>query len=315
MDEQRSDRQIREVNVRYHDAAAGEYDAKWGIDFDETGQRQVRGKFEKALGARIRQPFRRALEIGAGTGYFGLNLMQAGVIEELTCTDISAGMVATLSANAQRLGLAGIQAIEAEAGSLPLADESFDLVFGHAILHHLPDLAGAFAEFRRVLAPGGTIVFAGEPSLTGDLLARAPKRLATLLAPAWRAALRLPSAPDTGSAPHDGHAFEGQVDIHTFAPAELVTLAQRAGFEHARCRGEELVANWFGWFNRSLEASAAPERIPWLWRQYAFRGYLLLQQLDARALEPLLPAGVFYNLLLTAQRPAAPDVADGAAQG
>ena len=37
-----------------------------------------------------------------------------------------------------------------------------------------------------------------------------------------------------------------------------------------------------------------------LWRQYAFHGYLLLQRLDERVLEPLLPPAIFYNLLLTA---------------
>ena len=39
-----------------------------------------------------------------------------------------------------------------------------------------------------------------------------------------------------------------------------------------------------------------------LWRQYAFRGYLLLQQVDERLLEPRLPPAIFYNLLLTARR-------------
>jgi hypothetical protein len=62
------------------------------------------------------------------------------------------------------------------------------------------------------------------------------------------------------------------------------------------------VANWFGWFNRALEASANPDDVPMLWRQYAFNGYLLLQQLDRRVLEPLLPPAIFYNLLLTARR-------------
>ena len=67
-------------------------------------------------------------------------------------------------------------------------------------------------------------------------------------------------------------------------------------------RGEELAANWFGWFNRSLEASADPDDVPMLWRQYAFHGYLLLQRLDTQLLEPRLPASLFYNLLLTARR-------------
>ena len=78
--------------------------------------------------------------------------------------------------------------------------------------------------------------------------------------------------------------------------------SRRAGFNEVQVRGEELAANWFGWFNRSLEASADPDDVPMLWRQYAFHGYLLLQRLDTHLLEPRLPASLFYNLLLTARR-------------
>ncbi|MDQ6835482.1 MAG: ribonuclease H-like domain-containing protein, partial [Actinomycetota bacterium] len=93
------------------------------------------------------------------------------------------------------------------------------------------------------------------------------------------------------------------VDIHAFAPADLRRHARRAGFADIDVRGEELAANWFGWFNRSLEASANPADVPMLWRQYAFHGYLLLQRVDEKVLEPLLPPAIFYNLLITARRP------------
>ena len=73
--------------------------------------------------------------------------------------------------------------------SLPFEDESFDLVFGHAVLHHIPDLPRAFSEFERVLAPGGTVIFAGEPSRYGDRIAGYPKRMAGALAPLWRRAV------------------------------------------------------------------------------------------------------------------------------
>ena len=71
-----------------------------------------------------------------------------------------------------------------------------------------------------------------------------------------------------------------------------------------RVRGEELLANWFGWVNRALEATADPDQVPWAWRVYAFRGYLLLQQVDRRLLEPRLPAALFYNLIVSARAPA-----------
>jgi SAM-dependent methyltransferase len=302
--------EIREVNVRYHDVAAREYDAKWGIDFGEVGAGQVLGKVRKALGGEPGR-FDRALEIGAGTGYFALNLLRAGVIGEATCTDISPGMLQTLRGNAARLGLP-VHTAACEAQSMPFADESFDLVLGHAVLHHLPDLPAAFAEFRRVLAPGGVVVFAGEPSRRGDRLAAIPKRGARALAPAWRAALRARALGHSNGAGHgrecgsDDHGLEQFVDVHAFAPEDLARLARDSGFERVRVRGEELLANLFGWLNRGLEATAEPEDVPMWWRQYAFRGYLLLQEVDRRLLEDRLPPAIFYNLMLAARKPGQP---------
>ena len=296
--------EIRDVNTRYHDVAADTYDTKWGIDFGEIGQGQVLGKLRKLLGPELDDGYDRSLEIGAGTGYFSLNLLQAGVVSHATCTDISPGMVSTLSANAKRLGL-DVKAARADAESLPFADQSFDLLLGHAVLHHLPNLRRAFAEFHRVLRPGGRIVFAGEPSRLGDTIASVPKRGAALVAPVWRrllGAAPAPSPAQAGSKDEVEHDLERFVDIHAFAPADLTRHARRAGFTEVQVRGEELAANWFGWFNRSLEASADPDDVPMLWRQYAFHGYLLLQRLDTQLLEPRLPASLFYNLLLTARR-------------
>jgi ubiquinone/menaquinone biosynthesis C-methylase UbiE len=290
--------EIRDVNARYHDVAAGHYDAKWGIDFGDVGQAQVLAKVRKALG-RDAAGFERSLEIGSGTGYFTLNLMRAGLIGEATCTDISPGMLSALSANARRLGL-DVNTVATDAEALPFADDSFDLVIGHAILHHIPDLAKAFREFARVLAPGGTVLFAGEPSRYGDRVAQVPKRAATAVAPLWRRAIRArPAPPADGGAPEA--SLEGLVDVHAFAPGELTAFARDAGFVDVRVTGEELLANWFGWTNRTLEATAHPDDVPWGWRNYAYRGYLALQKLDRALLEGRLPPAIFYNLILTAR--------------
>jgi len=229
--------------------------------------------------------------------------MRAGIVREATCTDISPGMVRALSSNARRLGLT-VKTARADAESLPFPEQSFDLVLGHAVLHHLPDLERAFREFHRVLKPGGYVVFAGEPSRFGDRLASLPKRGAGAIAPLWRRALKAapPRPPEpNGSSNGEDHGLERVVDIHAFAPGDLAKLARAAGFTDVRVRGEELLANWFGWFNRALEASADPADVPMLWRQYAFHGYLLLQRVDQRLLEPRLPPAIFYNLLLAAQ--------------
>jgi SAM-dependent methyltransferase len=295
---------IKDVNTRYHDAAADEYDAKWGIDFGDVGQRQVRLKLVKALGGLDGRRFGDALEIGSGTGYFSLNLVQLGLIERLTATDISPGMLKRLAATAAGLGLEGVETVLTEAEELPFEDESFDLVLGHAVLHHIPDLDRAFAEFRRVLRPGGMIAFAGEPSRYGDRLAALPKRVGLALAPAWRRAIgaRLRDVPEMEQS--HGHALEGEVDVHAFAPADLRRLLREAGFEQRRVGGEELLSNAWGWGLRTVESSAEPESIPFGWRRFAFRSYLALQKVDTGLLEPRLPAELFYNLLVSARKPA-----------
>ena len=292
---------IKHVNVRYHDAAASEYDSKWGVDFGPIGQQQVRGKLVKALGEWPAEPFADALEIGSGTGYFSLNLVQLGAIDHLVATDISAGMLSTLSTTASRLGLA-VDTKVTDAECLPFDDESFDLVFGHAVLHHVPDLNAALSEFRRVLRPGGALAFCGEPSRYGDLLAAVPKRGAQLAAPLWRLALGASPRKPEGEEELDGHELEPEVDVHAFSPARLRTLLGAAGFDAVRISGEELLANVYGWTVRTLEGSAEPEEVPYRWRELAFRGYIALQRVDTEVLEPRLPPSLFYNLVLSARK-------------
>jgi ubiquinone/menaquinone biosynthesis C-methylase UbiE len=297
--------EILDVNRRYHDVAAGDYDAKWGIGFGDVGQAQVLGKLTKLLGPQP-GPFARSLEIGAGTGYFSLNLLNAGVVGHATCTDLSPGMLETLEANARRLGRA-VETVACDAAELPFKDESFDVVLGHAVLHHLPALERSFAEFARVLRPGGTLFFAGEPSRQGDRIAAWPKRAAMRAAPLWRRAVKArPAFSSNGGSPsHDDaeHALESMVDVHAFDPGDLQRLMKGAGFADTRVQGEELLANWFGWFNRTLEASANHDDIPMPWFQFAFRGYLALQKVDRALLEPRLPPQVFYNLMIAARKP------------
>jgi ubiquinone/menaquinone biosynthesis C-methylase UbiE len=299
MPEQSAD-EILDVNVRYHDLASESYDSKWGIDYGEKGAHQVLGKMRKALGQPLR-PMGRGLEIGAGTGYFSLNLLKQGILSEVTCTDVSSGMLETLAASAERLHLDAETAV-CDAENLPFESSTFDVVFGHAVLHHIPDLERAFSEFRRVLKPGGLVAFCGEPSRTGDRLAAYPKRAALAIAPAWR---RLMGAREhtgvDGSWGKDEEAeLERHVDVHAFTPQDLEQAARAGGFTNVRIKGEELAASWFGWANRTLESTAEPSDVPWLWRRYAFHGYLALQRVDRTLLERYLPPAIFYNLLISA---------------
>ena len=259
---------ILDANVRYHDLAAAHYDSKWGINYDEVGQAQVTGKLRKALGHEPGH-YDRALEIGAGTGYFTLNLLRAGVIGDAVATDISPGMLQALERSAGELG-EHVETAVCEAAELPFGDDSFDLVFGHAVLHHLPDLDAAFREFRRVLRPGGLIAFCGEPSRYGDRIAAVPKRGARALSPLWRTLMGASERQNGNGASGwtEEERLEREVDVHAFTPAALQA-----------------------------------DEVPWAWRLYAYRGYLLLQTLDRSLLEPRLPPAIFYNLLISARSP------------
>ncbi len=239
--------EIRDVNTRYHDGAADSYDAKWGIDYGDICQTQVLMKAEKAFGKPVPH-FENVLEIGAGTGYLSLNLMLAGKIDKLTATDISPGMLDALRANAKQLKLSSrvkTKAVDAE--TLPFKDNQFDLVMGHAILHHIPDLDKAFAEFHRVLKPGGKVFFAGEPSRIGDQIAQYPKKFATKVAlrlagggrrEAGAAARRQPGrrVPRPGA-----HGRRARV-----RPEGPRGARERRRFSQVDILGEELLANWFG---------------------------------------------------------------------
>ena len=121
-----------------------------------------------------------------------------------------------------------------------------------------------------MLRPGGTVAFCGEPSRYGDRLAALPKRAGharrAALAARWSAPRPRGSAPTAER--EDGHELEPEVDVHAFAPADLRAAARAtAGFEDVRVRGEELLANVYGWRLRTLEATAEPDEVPWRWRQ------------------------------------------------
>lgn len=296
---------LKDINARYHDAAASSYDSKWGIDYGVVGRRQVVMKLTKALG-RPPGRYRRALEIGAGTGYFSLNLLGSGVVEEATATDISSGMLGQLASTAKGLGLE-VETVRTDAETLPFEDESFDLVLGHAVLHHLPRLDSAMAEFHRVLTPGGTLAFMGEPSRRGDRLAAFPKRVGLLAAPLWRRLMGAPAverlSPNGAAQGSSDHQLEPWVDVHVFTPAELRDLAAGAGFADVRVAGEELLANAYGWMLRTLQADSNPDQVHPAWHQFAFRSYIALQWLDGNVLERRLPPALFYNLLLSGRKP------------
>ena len=104
----------RLANVLYHDWEASTYDEKWSISYDERCISYARDRFVHVAGTQD-WPYERSLEIGCGTGFFTLNLQQAGVMKSAAVTDISPGMVEVAQRNARGLGF------EVEDGSRTLS--------------------------------------------------------------------------------------------------------------------------------------------------------------------------------------------------
>lgn len=295
----------KQANVVYHDYEAEQYDDKWSISYDERCIDYARDRFVRMAG-RDGWPYPNVLEVGCGTGFFTLNLMLAGVIDRAHVTDISPGMVRVAERNAASLELA-VEGRVADAERLPYDDGTFDLVVGHAVLHHIPDVTLALREVLRVLRPGGRFVFAGEPTTYGDLVAR------KLSHATWVAATRVSHLPpfrarwsrpkDELHASSEAAALESQVDLHTFHPNDLARLAVAAGACDVRADAEELTAAWAGWPIRTLEYALNPDRLGTRWKLFAFDTWKRLTWLDETLLRRVVPKAFCYNALVTGTKP------------
>ncbi|GAA3035495.1 class I SAM-dependent methyltransferase [Gordonia defluvii] len=294
------------AQVLYHDWEAETYDDKWSISYDERCIDYARGRFD-AIVPHASLPYERAMELGCGTGFFLLNLMQSGVAKQGSVTDLSPGMVRVALRNAEHLGL-DVDGRVADAEKIPYDDNTFDLVVGHAVLHHIPDVELSLREVLRVLKPGGRFVFAGEPSTIGDFYARWLSRATWYVTtnvtriPALAGWRRPQAELDESSR---AAALEAVVDIHTFDPDDLAGIARKAGAAKVDTATEEFAAAMLGWPVRTVEAAVPPDKLSWGWARFAFGGWRGLSWLDEKVLRKIVPPKFFYNVIVTGTKPAA----------
>lgn len=99
---------------------------------------------------------KRTLEVGLGQGADSEQIIRRGARwSGLDLTQESIDRVRT------RLALRHLPYDDLKKGSvldIPYVDASFDVVYSHGVLHHVPDIKRAQAELARVLKPGGELI-------------------------------------------------------------------------------------------------------------------------------------------------------------
>ncbi len=204
------------VNRIFHDHECGYYDERFAIVHDDRSARRARREVERLLGRPLRRG-EQVLDAGCGTGWLAAGLRRAAPHVHVLGVDLSEGMLG-------RARAAGAwPLLQADAQRLPLGDASVDLIVSRGVLHHLPDVPAALAEWHRVLRPAGAVVVTSEPTPTVD-------RHGGTLVRGLLAVLHRPLTPEEDF----WEVASMAANLHVFTPAELAGLAREAGFRTAR---------------------------------------------------------------------------------
>ena len=134
------------ASMEYDDAAAERLEAVYR-------GRDVIAQRADTLRRLALAPGEHVIDIGSGPGFLTADLARAvGPEGRAFGADLSAQMVARAKARSDHPAL---EYVQADATSLPVPDDSFDVAVSVQVAEYVPDIPGFCAEFRRVLKPGG----------------------------------------------------------------------------------------------------------------------------------------------------------------
>ena len=149
-----SEEEARQWRSHYDEAAL-----YWGNWAEQLAEQQDRVNLGLLMAARVK-PGARLLDLASGAGEPAMTASRlVGSEGRVTATDLSAPMVAALSARVARHGLTNVLCQKADMEALPFADASFDAVTCRYGLMYATDPARTVAEAVRVLRAGGRLAF------------------------------------------------------------------------------------------------------------------------------------------------------------
>ena len=104
------------------------------------------------------KPGETVLDLGCGAGFDSLiAARQVGASGRVISIDMTPAMLDKARVGASEAGLSNVEFHEAYAESLPVPDESVDVVISNGVINLCPDKMAVMAEINRVLKPGGRI--------------------------------------------------------------------------------------------------------------------------------------------------------------
>ncbi|MFL6137561.1 MAG: class I SAM-dependent methyltransferase [Frankiaceae bacterium] len=262
-----------EVNRIFHDHECAYYDERFAIVHDRRSGRSALREAQRLLGRQLRRD-ETVLDVGCGTGWFAAGLRRAAPELRVIGADVSAGMLGRARAEG------AWPLVQCDAGRLPLADATVDVVTCRGVLHHLPDVEGALAEWHRVLRPGGAVIVASEPT-------EAVERHGAVLVRRLLPLLHRPLTPEQDF----WEVASMAANLHVLSATGLAVLARRAGYAAVELRTSgfaETLAMTASYVAQGRRP--ALRRLPW--RALIGAG----RALDAAVLDRALPADRLHTV-------------------
>ncbi len=213
--------------IERYGAGAVEYARYWAPVLEDTA-----GRLLDEVGAHFATDSLRLLDVGAGTGTVALKAMRRWPQAEVIASDAAAGMLDFARSRAAETGLLDdgrMPFVVGPADELPVPSGSVDVAVSSFVLQLVPDRLVALTEIRRVLRPGGLLVYvtwldrdSREPFKASDEFDEAVYDLNV-------------DEPDESD-----EQIAGDVKSARAAADEL----RRAGFVRASARNETLIYDW-----------------------------------------------------------------------